>query len=258
MISIKNLSKRFGNKLVLSDVSLDFDKPGITAILGPNGSGKTTLLKCILGMVIPDKGSIAMQQNPILGEWAYRDQIAYLPQIARFPDNLKLKELIQMIQDFRKRDARPDILIKSFKLEPYLDQKIRNLSGGTRQRSNIVLSLMYDNPLLILDEPTNGLDPVGVIEFKKWLDMENLAGKTILVTTHILSFVEEMADYVIFILDGKIYFSGTLKSLKELHKGKDLEHTIANILQWHLPATEPVHQNGQIKFDRALAPRIKI
>jgi len=231
MIVIKDLHKKFGKLTVLDGLNLTFRDKGIHTILGPNGSGKTTLIKCILGMVIPNQGSIEFNGKQILGEWEYRKEISYLPQIAYFPQNLKVKELFQMINDLRPGSKNEAELISLFQLEPYLDKKLGNLSGGTAQKVNIVITFMFNSPLIILDEPTVGLDPVALIRFKKLLMKEKENGKTILVTTHIMSLVEEISDEIIFILEGKIYFKGKVDLLKEQTQQENLENAIANILE---------------------------
>ena len=231
MIVIKNLHKQFGNVLVLNGINLTFEDKGIHTILGPNGSGKTTLIKSILGMVIPDNGSIEFDGKQILGEWKYRSEISYLPQIAHFPQNLKVKELFKMINDLRPGSKNELDLISTFQLEQYLDKKLGHLSGGTAQKVNIVITFMFDSPLMVLDEPTVGLDPVALIRLKKLIKNEKEKGKTILITTHIMSLVEEISDEIVFLLDGKIYFKGTIDLLKENTKQNDLENAIANILE---------------------------
>ena len=159
ILQIDNLQKAFGENEVLKGINLNFNKSGITAVLGPNGSGKTTLIKCILGMVIPDNGEITINNQPILGEYAYRNYLDYLPQIARFPENLLVKELMEMIKDIRGRKANDAELIQLFELEPFLDKRLGTLSGGTRQKVNLVQAFMYDNALMMLDEPNNWLRP---------------------------------------------------------------------------------------------------
>lgn len=231
MISIKNLHKSFGKNHVLKGIHLNFNEPGITAVLGPNGSGKTTLIKCILGMVIPNQGIITIDGKDINGKWSYRNEIDYLPQIAKFPENLKVKELLSMIQDIRGREENSSRFIELFNLEPFLNQRLGNLSGGTLQKVNIMLALMYDSPLLILDEPTNGLDPLAVVRLKKLILEEKAKGKIILITTHIMSFVEEMADNIVFLLEGNIHFQGGLNQLKTDYNAKNVEAAIAKILE---------------------------
>ncbi len=230
MIEITGLHKKFGKVEVLDSVSLTIADKGIFAILGPNGSGKTTLIKSILGMVIPQQGEIKIDGEVIKGKYDYRKNIDYLPQIARFPDNITVTELINMIKNLRNREANDRELIGMFGLEPFLDKKLGNLSGGTKQKVNLVLAFMFDSPLLILDEPTTGLDPVSLLHLKDLIRREREAGKTILITTHIMDFVETMADEIVFLLEGNIYFKGTVAELKQKSDRNDLEHAIATIL----------------------------
>ena len=230
MVSIKNLHKKFGSLVVLNGLDLEIKQKGIIAILGPNGSGKTTLIKSILGMVVPAKGEIEIAGEKVKDHWKYRKDIDYLPQIANFPGNLKVNELIRMIKDLRGKDARDKELIEFFKLEPFLDKKLNNLSGGSKQKVNLVLCFMFDSPLIILDEPTSGLDPVSLLRLRDLIQEEKAKGKTILITSHIMSFVEEVADRIVFLLEGKIYFNGTVSELKTSTGQPDFEHAIANIL----------------------------
>ncbi len=231
MIQVKNIQKSFGKLRVLDRVSFDITESGIVSILGPNGSGKTTFLKILLGMVIADKGFILYQGQNISHSHKYRNKISYLPQIARFPDNLRVKEVISMILDIRNEPANPDSLIELFGLEKYMDQKLGNLSGGTRQKVNIVLTFMFDSPVIVLDEPTAGLDPVSLIKLKALIKREKSKGKIILITSHIMSLVEELSDEVVFLLEGNICFKGTVEKLKAKTNTEDLEHAIAKILE---------------------------
>jgi Cu-processing system ATP-binding protein len=231
MVDIQQLYKSFGQVDVLQGINLKLDQQGIIAILGPNGSGKTTLIKSMLGMVIPQKGKIFIDEEQVIGQWKYRDRISYMPQIANFPQNIKVSELIDMIKNLRSETSLDEQLINLFKLGPFLDKKLGNLSGGTRQKVNIVLTFMFDSPLIILDEPTTGLDPVALIYLKKLIAEERDKGKMILITTHIMNLVEEIADRVIFLLDGNIYFDGTVATLKENTGQSNLERAIAEILK---------------------------
>ena len=231
MITVRGLHKRFGKLSVLEGIDLEIDSPGIITILGPNGSGKTTLIKCLLGMAIPDKGSLIFNGKDILGEWDYRNEISYMPQIARFPPNLKVIELFNMIKNLWRGGGDDGALIAAFKLEPVLDKKLSTLSGGTAQKVNIVLTFMFDSPVIILDDLTTGLDHVALLRFKKLIWEEKNKGKTILITTHIMSFVEEISDRIVFLLDGNIYFEGTVADIKTQTGENDLESAIATILQ---------------------------
>lgn len=227
---IRDLHKAYNKNEVLKGIDLEIPDGRITAVLGPNGSGKTTLIKCVLGMVFGQKGEINVLGRNIQGDWLYRRSIGYLPQIARFPENLKVRELIKMVKDIRNQPAYESELIGLFGLEQYLDRPLRHLSGGTRQKVNILIAFMFDCHYLVLDEPTVGLDPLALIRFKDLLLRKKEAGRAILLTTHMVSLVEELADEVIFILEGKIYFQGKISELKAKSSEQNLERAIAGIL----------------------------
>lgn len=231
MINFKNINKRFGKLVVLDDLNLEVNEGGVFAILGPNGSGKTTLIKSLLGMVIPEKGEILFNNENILKQWEYRNNLNYLPQIANFPANLTVIELVEMVKNLRPADTNEKELIELFGLTPFLKQKLGNLSGGTKQKVNLVLSFMFDSELIILDEPTTGLDPIALIYLKELIQKEKDKGKTILITTHIMSFVEEMSDEIVFLLDGKIYFKGPIEAIMKQTESASLEIAIANLMK---------------------------
>jgi len=229
MIEVHSLYKKFGKNQVLTGLDLQIKEGGIFAVLGPNGSGKTTLIKCILGMVLPNKGDIKVMGAPIKNTWRYRRQINYLPQIANFPGNIKVKELFKMIKDLRQQPDRQEELISIFGLEASMNKRLSTLSGGTKQKVNIVLTFMFNSPLLILDEPTTGLDPGSLIQLKKLIKEEKSKGKTILISSHIMQFVAEVADEIIYLLEGKIYFKGGVAELQKKTGQHNLEHAIAAI-----------------------------
>ena len=232
MIEIKNIHKSFGKNEVLKGVDLVIPEGNAIAVLGPNGSGKTTLIKSILGMVLPNQGEIFLNTRNIKKGWEYRKQIDYLPQIANFPNNLKVSELIKMIKDIRGGDiANENKYIDLFSIHPFLNKKLGNLSGGTKQKVNLVLAFMFDSPIIILDEPTSGLDPVSLLVLKDIILEQKVKGKTLLISSHIMSFVEAVCDKVMFIWEGKIYFNGTIADLKKETKEDDFEHAIAHLLK---------------------------
>ena len=230
MVEIKSLEKSYGKLKALRGVDLSISKGRLTAILGPNASGKTTIIKSILGLVIPDSGKIFVHGNPVRGNWSYRNSITYMPQIARFPENLTITEVVNMLKDIRGSNDSADVLLDMFELQPAIKQPLRNLSGGTRQKVNAVLALMFDAPLLIMDEPTSGLDPVSLIKLKELIVKERAKGRTILMTTHITGLVEELADEIVFLLEGKIYFKGGLRQLRESNNEESVERAIAKMM----------------------------
>ena len=231
MIEIKGIKKNFGRLKVLKGFDFSLSKGKITAVLGPNGSGKTTMIKSILGLVIPDDGEVLFHGKSIKKNWEYRREISYLPQIARFPENLTVIEIINLIEDIRCEKGNSAELIKTFDLESFLKKKLRQLSGGTRQKVNIVLTFMFDCPVYILDEPTSGLDPIALIRLKDLILEKKKQGKTFLVTTHIMNLVEEIADELIFLLEGKVYFQGTYNEMMVAQEEENLERAIAKILE---------------------------
>ena len=231
MITFQNLNKSYKKNHVIKNMNLTVEGPGVVALLGPNGSGKTTLLKCFLGMVIPDSGDIMYNKSSILKQHAYREKISYLSQITRFPDNLTVRELISFMKEIKTGNTREDLFIKMFNLDKELDKKMGSLSGGNRQKVNITLALMHDDPLIILDEPSTGLDPLSLKELKKFILQERENGKLIVITTHILSLAESLADDIIFLLEGKVFFHGSMSALLNDQDEVNLENAIAHILQ---------------------------
>tara|TARA_R110002096_G_scaffold10361_4_gene40113 strand:+ start:1636 stop:2346 length:711 start_codon:yes stop_codon:yes gene_type:complete len=232
MIRIQNLNKSFGALDVLKDVNLEIMPGTTTGVVGPNGSGKTTLIKCLLGLVRPDSGSMFIDGVAVSKNDEYRKEIGYMPQVGRYPENMKVYELIRLIEDIRdNKENKSKELIEYFGLETHLEAKLRNLSGGTRQKVSAVLTLMYNPKLLIFDEPTAGLDPQASIRFKNLVKDEKNAGKTILLTTHITSEIEELADNIIFIVEGKVHYHGPLKNLLISKNTERLEGAVAQLME---------------------------
>ncbi|MCK5067648.1 MAG: ABC transporter ATP-binding protein [Bacteroidales bacterium] len=230
MIEIKGLHKYYGNHHVLKDINLDIGEPGIYAILGPNGSGKSTLLKSIIGLVNPRQGTISVNGISVAGTHAYRNEISYLPQIARFPDNLRVFELIRLIKEIRNEEADESELVNLFQVESDIRKRLRNLSGGTRQKVNMILGFLFDTPYLILDEPTISLDPVSLTKFRKIISEKKEQGKIIIYTTHIMNLVEELSDHIILLLEGRIIFKGGLKDIYGKTGSSSLENAISMLV----------------------------
>ena len=162
MIRIENINKRFKKLQALDQINASFEKGQVVSLIGPNGSGKTTLIKSILGTVRPDSGKIYVNGSPINGDPDYRSQIGYMPQIGRYPDNMRVGQLFRMMKNIRKvpDDALDTELILKFNLNAIFEKPMRTLSGGTRQKVSAALAFYFDPAILILDEPTAGLDPL--------------------------------------------------------------------------------------------------
>ena len=235
MIAIHDLTKRFGALDVLCGLDLEIQPGRVTGIVGPNGAGKTTLIKVILGLARADSGRVLIDGEPIGNDAAYRSRVGYMPQIARFPENLTGAELIAMVEALRRQaDACPATrdheLVEQFRLTPHLHKPLRTLSGGTRQKVNAVLAFLFDPDLLILDEPTSGLDPVASGILKEKVGSAREAGKTVIVTSHVMSELEELADDIAFLLDGRVRFAGSVHDLKLHTRQLSLERAIAQMM----------------------------
>lgn len=215
MILIENLSKNFGKLTVLDQVNLNLNKAKSYAMVGPNGSGKTTLIKSILGMVRPSSGVIQFQGKDIANEWKYREAIGYMPQIGRYPENMRIGELIDMMKNIRK-DVKvvDEELIDAFKLYKIYDKRMHTLSGGTRQKVSASLAFLFHAPVLILDEPTAGLDPISVEILKEKILHERRVGKLLIITSHVLSDLDELATEMVYIFEGKIQYNNSIEALK--------------------------------------------
>lgn len=232
MIRITGLRKSFGALDVLNGVDAKIGKGKITGIVGPNAAGKTTLIKSILGLTRTGAGVIEVDGVRVNGDETYRRRIGYMPQIARFPSNLSGAELLAML-----RELRPDItetdedLIRTFGLGLELSKKLNTLSGGTKQKINAVAAFMFKPDLLILDEPTAGLDPRSSSVLKDKILSERRNGRTFVITSHIMTELEELADEVIFISDGRVRFSGSVRQIKDLTRQANLERAVAELMR---------------------------
>jgi|AntRauTorcE11898_2_1112593.scaffolds.fasta_scaffold04396_3 Cu-processing system ATP-binding protein len=232
MIELRGLNKNFGRLTVLDDLNLEIPSGQATGIVGPNGSGKTTMIKSILGLVKPTEGEVFINGELVNDQWEYRDRIGYMPQVARYPENMTVEELFQFIKNIRgDKPSAEEELIKHFGLESELKKRMRTLSGGNRQKVGAVLSMMFSPDILIFDEPTAGLDPRSSVQFKKKVRELKEAGKSIMLTTHIMSEIEELADYLIFIVEGKIKYHGPMAELLKEHKAQRLEGAVAKMME---------------------------
>ena len=233
MIRIKNISKRFKKLQVLDNISAEFQKGQVVSLIGPNGSGKTTLIKCILGMVKADSGAIHVNEMQINGDPSYRSQIGYMPQIGRYPDNMKVGQLFKMLKDIRNNSSNEldlDLLI-SYQLKDIFEKPMRTLSGGTRQKVSAALAFYFNPDILILDEPTAGLDPLSSEMLKEKIIAEKNKNKLVLITSHILSDLDELTTHVMYMQEGKMQFLKDIETLHEETGETRLGKAIARIMK---------------------------
>jgi Cu-processing system ATP-binding protein len=233
MLKFENVSKSYGKIPALNNISFEINKGESVAIVGPNGSGKTTLIKSIMGLVKTDSGKILFDNKNIENEYEYRSEIGYMPQIGRYPDNLTPNEIIKFIQTLRNTNFESNIktIVEEFELTPHIDKKMRALSGGTRQKVSAILTFMFNPELYILDEPTAGLDPLTSIKFKNYIKQRNYKEKTIIIVSHLISEIEEIAKRLIYIMDGNILLNDSIENLKNYSNENDLATAILKIIE---------------------------
>ena len=231
MIIASNVSKKFGRLKVLDNISVACSKGECIALIGPNASGKTTLIKTILGMVVQDSGFITFNGNNILHHWQYREQIGYMPQTGRYPDNMTIGHVFNMMKDIRgNRAVLDEDLVDAFQLKALLNKRMRTLSGGTRQKVSASLAFLFGPSVLILDEPTAGLDPVASEILKEKIITEKKKGKLILITSHILSELDDLVTQVIYMQEGKLCFHKSIEELRTDTGEEKLNRAIAKIM----------------------------
>jgi len=232
MISIINLSKKFSHQRVLDEIQIELVQGKSYALIGPNGSGKTTLIKSILGLVVPDGGDIQMEGQSILRRWDYRKRIGYMPQIGRYPDHMQVGQIFSMIANIRQGEVKLDQeLIEAFDLNSIYQKRMHTLSGGTCQKVSAALAFLHSPPILILDEPTAGLDPVAVEILKEKVKKETKAGKLLIVTSHIMSDLDELTTELIYLYEGRVFFNDTIESLKKQTSEKRLGKALSSMIK---------------------------
>lgn len=231
MIIANNVSKNFGKLKALDNVSVTCNKGQCIALIGPNGSGKTTFIKSILGMIVPDSGFITFNGKNIARDWQYRQGIGYMPQIGRYPENMTIGQVLDMMKDIRKSpEPLDEDLVREYNLNELLGKRMRTLSGGTRQKVSACLAFMFNPQVLILDEPTAGLDPASSEILKSKIAREIKSGKLVMITSHVLSDLDELVSQVIYMQDGKLRFHKNIEALRQDTGEEKLAKAIAKIM----------------------------
>lgn len=233
MIEIKNLTKKFNKFTALNQVNIRFNDGHSVALIGPNGCGKTTLIKCILGLNVVEDGDILVKNESVKEHYLYRKNIGYMPQIGRYPENMTIAQTIQMIKDTRKvsENELDTELLEAFELKSIFDKKMRTLSGGTTQKVSAVLAFLFNPNIIILDEPTAGLDPLASEILKNKIIKEKNKGKLIIITSHLLSELDDIVSEIVFMNEGKVIVHQSVEELMTERKTEKISESIISILK---------------------------
>ncbi len=207
-IAIHDLAKRYGKLWALQGVNASFHAGETVAVIGPNGSGKSTLIKILLGLVRATRGHIDVLGMRAGGDPASRERIGYMAQVARYPEQLRICDLLDMMRDVRglSDDQLDDTLVHELGLDTQLDKRMGALSGGTRQKVSAVLAFRTKPQVLVLDEPTAGLDPGSSARLIAEVRSARERGCTVLITSHLMDEVGHVADRVAYLSEGQLRF----------------------------------------------------
>ena len=217
MIQTKNLNKSYKKQEVNKDISLLVPKNSIYGLLGPNGAGKSTLIKMLTGMINPTSGEIIYKEKP----WSRNDLLEIGSLIEQSPiyenltarENLKVRTLLYNLPDSRIEDV-----LEIVNLTNTGNKKAGKFSMGMKQRLGIAIALLNNPKLLILDEPTNGLDPIGIGDLRELIKSFPKKGITVIISSHILSEVEQIADYIGIIANGQLWYQEKVQEDIDLEK----------------------------------------
>jgi ABC-2 type transport system ATP-binding protein len=216
-IAVDGVSRWFHGVVAVSDVTLAVE-PGVTALLGPNGAGKTTLLRTIAGLIAPSEGAVRVFGEPVRGNPRLYRRIGYMPEhesVYDFLTGRRFVELAARLQRVADRDAAVRRAIETVDLADAQDRRLRGYSRGMRQRMRLAATLVHDPPLLLLDEPLSGTDPAQRLHLRDVIRALAAEGRTILVSSHILEEVEELADRIHLMVGGKLAASGDFRAIRQ-------------------------------------------
>ncbi|BCX14138.1 MAG: gliding motility-associated ABC transporter ATP-binding subunit GldA [Candidatus Dojkabacteria bacterium] len=227
VLEVKNVTKNYGKVRALDDISFTVKAGEVVALLGPNGAGKSTLMKLISGFLIPDTGEVR-----VCGYSTYKDILSVQKKIGYMPENNPLYPHLTVIESLnnslnlhgvwgRKRKEALEYAIESTGLQNYLNKSVATLSKGYKQRVGLAQVLVVDPELLLLDEPTEGLDPIQRIEIRNVIK-EIGKKRTVLISTHVMQEVEAMCSRVLIIAKGKLLVDKSIKSIKTTINQKNI------------------------------------
>lgn len=213
LLNIKSVTKNFGGKTALKDVSFELDRGRIVGLLGPNGSGKTTLIKLINGLLSPDAGKVYINGSRP-GTYT-KSLVSYLPDRMYFADWMRVKDLIKMFEDFYSDFSREKALKMLHGLAIEEKDRIKNMSKGTKEKVQLVMVMSREAKLYVLDEPIGGVDPAARDFILRTIITNYSENSTVLMSTHLISDVEKILDEVIFLKEGSVILKESVDSIRE-------------------------------------------
>lgn len=234
LINIESVAKKYGKQQVLDNINLKFGAKQSVALIGPNGSGKTTLIKSILGLVIPDSGQILVENQDISKSPDYRKNIGYMPQLSLFPTQMKVKQLFGLMQNIRTEkltNGYDKSLYDSFEIAKMENKALGTLSGGMKQQVSASLAFYFRPKIIILDEPTAGLDPLSNEILKARINQALEENCLLLTTSHILSDLDEICNHVVYLMNGQIMVDKPMKEMENLTGETRLNKMIVKLLK---------------------------
>lgn len=249
LLNVENLGKSFKGKSIVKDVSFEVKKGVITAILGPNGAGKSTTIRSVMGIMQPDEGSVTYKGYPKQG--VPHQKVGYLPEERGLYKNVKIMDIILYFADLKeyptkKAKTRALDYLKKFGLEGKDKVTVEELSKGMAQKAQFIASIIHEPELLILDEPFSGLDPVSQDVFKQEIRELAKNGTAILLSSHQMNLIEELADDLLLIHKGRTVIQGSMEEVKEQYSnykctivGDNHESIFTSI-----PSVQKVDQDG--------------
>lgn len=226
LIESNHLSKKFGNKQALTDINLRIDRGRIIGLLGPNGSGKSTLIKIINGLMMPTEGDVFIDEKKPGVET--KKIISYLPERTYLNEWMKVRELLDYFGDFYEdfRRDRAEVMLKNLNIS--LDDKLKTMSKGTKEKVQLILVMSRDAELYILDEPIGGVDPAARDYILRTIIGNYNENATVLLSTHLISDIENILDEVIFLQYGQIRFHASVDEIR-MKEGKSVDQLFREV-----------------------------
>lgn len=225
MLEVKNLVKRYDDKVVVNNVSFKIKEGTILGLLGRNGAGKSTIFRCMLNIIEQDEGTILYNGKRI--EQSIMDRIGYLPEEGSLINSYTVLEQCKYygaLKSMSEKKVKEELVkwLKKFEISEYIDMKIKDLSKGNRQKIQFIISLLHNPDLIILDEPFSGLDPISVEFFKNVILDLKKQGKIIVFSSHIMGHVESLCEDILIIDKGNVLLYGNLNEIKKAYSNQSI------------------------------------